>query len=239
MQKSIFGHQELCRRLGVDERTLDEWEKAKFIRPAGVTDEGLPFYTESVIVRGERIRQLAELGYGIREIQKIVRKIGLPREAQESDGGESAHKYLTVGTLAEKVGVSPRTIKHWEEKGIIEPDMRSEGGFRFYAEVYVYLCHLVQDLQLFGYPLDQIKKISDLFRSFLAIRRNPGAGAEVAAELDVMLDEIAQLSEKMNLLKAGIGRWENLLKEKKKEIVVLRQKIEKRAIERAPGTQHA
>ncbi|MCK7489606.1 MAG: MerR family DNA-binding transcriptional regulator [Anaerotruncus sp.] len=35
--------------------------------------------------------------------------------------------FLTVGNLAERSGVSPRTIKHWEDKGIIEPDMRTRG----------------------------------------------------------------------------------------------------------------
>ena len=78
-----------------------------------------------------------------------------------------------MGALAEKVGVSPRTIKHWEDMGIIEPNMRSEGGFRYYSDAYIYLCNLIKDLQLFNYSLVDIKMISDLFRYYLAIQQQP------------------------------------------------------------------
>ena len=57
-------------------------------------------------------------------------------------------QYITISSLAEQVGVSPRTIKHWEEKGIIESEMRSAGGFRLYSQIYVYMCKLVKDLQI-------------------------------------------------------------------------------------------
>ena len=81
--------------------------------------------------------------------------------------------FLTVGNLAERSGVSPRTIKHWEDKGIIEPDMRTEGGFRLYSESYVFLCQLIRDLQLFGYTLEEIKAVSDDVRTLLAIEADP------------------------------------------------------------------
>jgi DNA-binding transcriptional MerR regulator len=240
VKESIYGHAELGRRLGVDEATLSAWEQAKILRPFGVTAEGLPFYTEEAVRRGEQIQRLTELGYGLREIQKIIRKIGLPQAEGAAAGGKPLlHKYLTVGTLAERVGVSPRTIKHWEEKGIIEPDMRSEGGFRFYSEIYVFLCKLIQDLQLFGYPLDRIKTISDMFRDFEAIRRDPGAGQpdDVAGRLDAMLAEIGALAETTEQLKAGIGRWENLLRAKKKEIAALRRRQQGR-LAAEPGGAH-
>lgn len=226
MKETIYGHAELGRRLGVAEATLVSWEEARILRSAGTTSEGVPFYGAEALARGERIRRLAEMGYSVREIQKIVRKIGLPESGAAAGERQPPRTYLTVGALAEKVGVSPRTIKHWEEKGIIEPDMRSEGGFRFYGEVYVFLCLLVQDLQQFGYPLDRIKTISDLFRAFEAIRRDPATGpaAEVGARLDAMLAEIGDLVATMERLKAGIGRWEGLLRTKKKEIAALRRR---------------
>jgi len=142
----------------------------------------------------------------------------------------AAVKHLTIGDLAEKVGVSPRTIKHWEEKGIIEADMRSSGGFRLYSEIYVYLCNLIRDLQLFGYSLEEIKEISDLFREFLVLNKNVEIYSRVASEkkLDTMLTEISALKERMKLLKSGIGRWEELVNKKVKEITALKRRNEKR-----------
>jgi DNA-binding transcriptional MerR regulator len=128
------------------------------------------------------------------------------------------------------VGVSSRTIKHWEDKGIIESDMRSEGGFRLYSEVYIYLCKLIKDLQLFGYSLEEIKEISDLFRDFLTIDE----GIEKQSvrhneeKLNKMLEKIKELYQKIDLFKKGIERWEELLNKNKKEILSLKQRNKKR-----------
>jgi len=78
-------------------------------------------------------------------------------KAKISEKSAKLKKHLTIGGLAKRVGVSARNIKHWEDKGIIEPDMRSEGGFRLYSQVFVYLCDLIKDLQLFGYKTGEKK----------------------------------------------------------------------------------
>ena len=44
-----------------------------------------------------------------------------------------------------------------------------------------------------------------------------------------MMDEIQVLFERMNLLKEGIQRWEDLLKKKKKEVQQLKNSNQKRA----------
>ena len=131
------------------------------------------------------------------------------------------------------MGVSARTIKYWEDRGIIDPDMRSEGGYRFYSEGYVYLCNLIQDLQLFGYTLERIKLVSELFRAFLELRRDGESrpSRKSIDKVEKMLDEIKALSEKMKLMKAGIGRWEDLLKDKRKEIVGLKKRFQKKILE--------
>jgi len=241
MKKAVFERQELCRRLGIDGKTLDEWQDCKIFGPFGFSDDHTPLYTESAVAEGEQIKRLQELGYGIREIQKIIRKIGLPRGGGGDNSKEKRQNFLTVGVLAEKVGVSPRTLKHWEDMGIIEPNMRSEGGFRYYSDAYIYLCNLIKDLQLFSYSLVDIKMISDLFRYYLAIQRRPdiSPAAEKAARLDTMLQEIDRLSRKMALLKAGIGRWQDLLKKKKKEVAALRLQTQKELAAAAKGEKNA
>ena len=241
MKKAVFEREELCRRLGIDGRTLDEWQGCRILGPFGVGDNRTPLYNEKAVADGELIKRLQELGYGIREIRKIIRKIGLPRSSTHKGASDKARNFLTVGALAEKVGVSARTIKHWEDMGIIAPNMRSEGGFRYYGDSYVYLCNLVRDLQLFGYSLTDIKMISDLFRYYLALRQDtgPGAAAEKVARLDTMLREIERLSRKMSLLKAGIRRWEDLLKKKRKEVAALRLGMQKKANSAPQGDNHA
>jgi DNA-binding transcriptional MerR regulator len=230
MNKSIFTREEILARTGVSEDILGRWIREKLVRPAGYTDDHRPLFSEETAARLDNILKLQELGYGPDEIQKIIKKIGLPRTRKERADNGDLDRYLTIGNLAERAGVSPRTIKHWEDKGIIEPDMRSEGGFRLYSRGYVYLCQLIQDLQLFGYSLEEIQAISVHFRDFLAFKERLEAFDKdaVAPKLETMLEKIQALSDKMRLFREGMERWEDLMKKKKKEILNLKAKNQKR-----------
>ncbi len=231
MNKDVFTRADFLHKAGIADETLAAWLKAKLLRPAGYADDKAPLFTAESLTRIEYIQKLEALGYGLEEIQKIVRKIGLPKAHESRKAGRKGHPYLTVGGLAERSGVSPRTIKHWEDKGIIEPDMRTEGGFRLYPESYVFLCQLIRDLQLFGYTLEEIKAVSDEVRDLTAIHADleafPRPGVE--SKLEAMLGEIEAFREKMKLLREGVARWEDILKKKKKEIQGLRARNLKRS----------
>ena len=232
MKSSVMLRDELIKRTGITDEFIQEIESAKVIKPMGLTDEKIPFYREEAVDQVNYIKKMIDLGYSIDEIQKVIRKVGFPKTLSVPESKVTAAKHLTVGDLAAKVGVSARTLKHWEEKGIIEADMRSSGGFRLYSEVYVYLCNLIKDLQHFGYSLEQIKEISEQFRDFLVIEKNIGIYSPkvTCKKLDGMLEEIGLLKERMKLLKMGIGRWEELINKKVKEISIVKKKNEKRNV---------
>jgi len=231
MGKDVFTREEFLGRAGAAEADLEAWLKAKLIKPVGFADEGLPLFGPADIGRALHIRKLSELGYGPAEIQKIVKKFGWPVRDDEGPKPERGDKFLTVGRLAERSGVSPRTIKHWEEMGIIEPEMRSGGGFRLYAAVYIHLCTLIRDLQLFGYTLEEIKAVSGHVRDFLALSSGlekipPG---EAGRKLEALGEAVEKLRARMAELKKGIERWEDLLKQNKKEIAGLKARNAKRS----------
>lgn len=230
MAKNFLPRNEFVERTKISEKVLKEWEALKIIKPSGLTEDKTPFYTQDLVDHSSNIKKFIDMGYNLEEIQKILKKVGLPKATGESEKSTAPKKHLTIGGLAYSLGVSTRTIKHWEDEGIIEAGMRSEGGFRLYPEIYVYLCKLVKDLQLFGYTLKQIKNISDLFRTFLAIDKNIHAYTkeETSKKLDTMCNEIERLNNKMNLLKEGIYRWEDLINKKRREINNLKKKNQKR-----------
>lgn len=43
-------------------------------------------------------------------------------------------RHLQIGEAAEGAGLSIRTIRHYEEAGLVVPSARSDGGFRLYTE---------------------------------------------------------------------------------------------------------
>lgn len=230
MSDDLLIRKEMIEKAKISEKLLNEWEELKIIKPTGFTDDKIPFYTLQTVEYINKMKKFLDIGYTHEEIQKILKKVGLPKNSGEYGNSKSLKKHLTIGGLAERVGVSTRTIKHWEDKGIIEADMRSDGGFRLYSEIYVYLCNLVQDLQLFGYSLEEIKNISDIFRTFLTLEKDINAYSieETTGKLASMLSEIDKLKAKMNLFKKGIHRWEELISKKTKEINALKKKNQKR-----------
>jgi DNA-binding transcriptional MerR regulator len=230
MDKTVFTQDEFLLKAGISREALTEWIKWKLVRPAGFTEEQVPLFSDETLARTAHIRKLVEFGYGLDEIQKILKKVGLPQKKAGRETAVAKGRFLTVGDLAERSGVSPRTIKHWEDKGIIEPDMRTGGGFRLYSGDYVHLCRLIRDLQLFGYTLEEIKGASSHFRDLMSVRAEMDAlsKADVEAKLEAMLADIQALYEKMKLLKEGIARWDSLLKKEKKDILNLKAKNRKR-----------
>lgn len=229
MENNIYSLEEILESSGAAEEDFSLWEQNGLVQPVGQTPDRTPFYGEETLEKIKHIIRFLEMGYTLEDIKKILRKVGLPETVRSKAGG-GKEQFLTVGSLAEQVGVSPRTIKHWEDKGIIEADMRSQGGFRLFRTYYVFLCRLIQDLQLFGYTLDEIKEISDYFRDFVKIRDdlNTYPPAETERRVTMMLEEIGRLMEKTGQLKAGIARWEDLLKKHRRQIISLREKNSKK-----------
>ena len=229
MAQKIYLLSEIVNKTGINVNFLSEWEKAKLISPSGISDEQEPYYSDISFNRCLHIKNLSELGYSLDDIKKIIKKVGLP-STRDSKKDNQSDKYLTVGALGEKIGVSPRTIKHWEEKGIIDSEMRTEGGFRLYTDDFVLIGNLIKDLQLFGYSLDEIKSVADSYKELLRLQNNIEAVSkeETDKKIQTLFKAMDGLYEKMKLLKEGISRWEELLKKKKKEINELKIKNGKR-----------
>ncbi len=230
MDQKMMLKYEFLEKAKIKESELKQWQDLRLIKPEGITSGDVPFFTKDALEKALKIKDLVNIGYEFKDIQRIIKKVGFPGENNQVKKLDKGNKYLTVGMLGESVGVSSRTIKYWEDKGIIEPDMRSDGGFRLYSDSYIYLCKLIKDMQLFGYSLEEIKESSDLFRDFLVINRGLEncSPKEVEAKLNVMLERIEKLYKKMDQFKKGIDRWEELLNKKKKEIMSLKNQNKKR-----------
>ena len=81
-----------------------------------------------------------------------------------------------IGEVANRVGLSLRTIRHWDETGLVTPSARSAGGFRLYTEDDVERLRFVKTLKPLDLGLDQIR---DLMGAIDAARDDFAAGREV------------------------------------------------------------
>lgn len=75
---------------------------------------------------------------------------------------ESTEAYLQIGEVAEQTGVTQRTLRFYEEKGLLRQPERMEGGFRLYSEDDVKRVQKIRRLQgLLGISLAEIKEMVD------------------------------------------------------------------------------
>ena len=65
---------------------------------------------------------------------------------------------LQIGEVADRTGVTQRTLRFYEERGLLKPPIRMEGGFRLYSEEDVARVEQIKRLQsLLGLTLAEIK----------------------------------------------------------------------------------
>jgi MerR family copper efflux transcriptional regulator len=67
-----------------------------------------------------------------------------------------------IGEVADAVGLSLRTIRHYEEVGLVPPSGRSAGGFRLYTDEDIDRLRLVKQMK----PLDfTLEEMADLLQT--------------------------------------------------------------------------
>lgn len=66
------------------------------------------------------------------------------------------------GDLARATGTTVRTIRFYEEQGLLRPAVVSEGGHRRYTEDELEKLRLITDLRELGLPLSEIRRVLDL-----------------------------------------------------------------------------
>lgn len=64
-----------------------------------------------------------------------------------------------IGEVAERVGLSLRSIRYYEEIGLVEPSGRTDGGFRLYTEVDIDRLRLVKALKPVGMSLETMGEL--------------------------------------------------------------------------------
>ena len=66
---------------------------------------------------------------------------------------------LKVGELAQRSGLTVRTLHHYDAIGLLAPSGRSESGYRLYSPADVQRLHGIQALRHMGLPLAHIGEL--------------------------------------------------------------------------------
>lgn len=106
-----------------------------------------------------------------------------------------------IGEVAERTGVTQRTLRFYEEKGLLDPPERMDGGFRLYSDEDISRVTYVRQLQQFlGFTLSEIKEMVEAEEELqqLAATRRPDR--EIPERLDRIATSIAALSRQLEVV---------------------------------------
>jgi DNA-binding transcriptional MerR regulator len=131
---------------------------------------------------------------------------------------------LRIGEVAERTGTTPRTIRYYEELGLLAPSSeRSPGAHRVYDESDVERLEEVLRLRrVLGLSLDELKELSAEEAARVARKREWDAGVEDPVRRREILDEAVRYVElQLDLLR----RRREELDELERELLAKKRRV--------------
>ncbi|CAL9669797.1 hypothetical protein SUDANB178_07378 [Streptomyces sp. enrichment culture] len=116
-------------------------------------------------------------------------------------------KHMQIGEVAARTELSLRTIRHYEETGLVIPSARSQGGFRLYTETDVARLMVIRRMKPLGFTLEQMRDLLD------ATDRLDSGDALDADEREVLLERVRTYeraaAEQVEKLRVQLARAED------------------------------
>ncbi len=103
-----------------------------------------------------------------------------------------AERGMHIGELARIIGLSLRTIRHYDDLGIVSPSDRTVGGFRLYSQADVERFLFVKKLKPLGFTLEEVQELVQL-RDLGIAGELDALGRERLATYALMAEERCEL----------------------------------------------
>jgi DNA-binding transcriptional MerR regulator len=141
----------------------------------------------------------------------------------------TATKPLRIGEVAELTGTTPRTIRYYEEIGLLPgPHDRAQGQHRVYSEADVErVREIIRLRDLLGLSLDQLAVLLDAETARAALRReleHAEDPATIKTLLEQALGHIGTQLELVRMRREALGQLEE-------ELVAKRRRVNRRLAE--------
>ena len=137
-------------------------------------------------------------------------------------------RFYTIEQVATRTGLTKRTLRYYEEMGLLRPTDRTEGNYRRYSEADIERLERIKKLRdLLGFSLNDIRKLleTDDERGQLkvAYRNETDAAAKIArldradelirSQIKLIEEKLAGLEQMRTTLMATLEHHEQVRKE--------------------------
>jgi DNA-binding transcriptional MerR regulator len=116
---------------------------------------------------------------------------------------EAPQDRIRIGDLARSTGLTVRTIRYYEELGLLESVQRLEGGVRVYTSEDERRLRFIQRLKLLGLSLQEMLELERLYRRE---RTNRAVLPKLIEMLDRHLAQVGERVEALDSLREQIIR---------------------------------
>ena len=103
---------------------------------------------------------------------------------------------MQIGEVAARTGLSLRSLRHWEEVGLLRPSGRTEGGFRLYTGADVEKILVIRRMKPLGFTLE---RMGAAMRDIEVVRDRDASDrhAEARERLSAILSDAAERRQQL------------------------------------------
>ena len=106
----------------------------------------------------------------------------------------SSDEYMQISDLAKALHITTRTIRLYEQMGLVEPPKRTEGGIRVYEKDDIKRFKFVLKVKALGLSLQEMKELADIYsQEQLPEKIMPRLVELLNSHLDTIRKRVAQL----------------------------------------------
>jgi MerR family transcriptional regulator, repressor of the yfmOP operon len=129
---------------------------------------------------------------------------------------------IRIGEVAERVGTTPRTIRYYEEIGLLPGGVRRKGSHRLYDEADVERLRELKRLrELLNLSLEELKQLVEAEEARAAIRRRYAESESDRERLRLLEQALPHVEGQLALVRARLSE----LKRLEAELVARRKQI--------------
>lgn len=124
---------------------------------------------------------------------------------------EPKNDHMSISELSHRLDISPRTIRYYEEIGLMDQIKRKEGGKRVYSESDFRRLRFIKKLKLLGLTLAEMQELNAIYRIH---RKNSKVFPRIIELFDYHSREIDHRIEELKLLKTEVEEFQQRMREK-------------------------
>ena len=117
----------------------------------------------------------------------------------------------SIGEVAKEVGLTTRTLRYWEEVGIIEAVERADGANRGYTPYYVRRIKFIMKLKELGLT---IKEMQDLYVAYGEAKQTENMIPRLIEILDMHINKVDERMAKLASLRKEIVDYRQRMAQK-------------------------